>query len=277
MNYFPFHIGDYAAHTAHLEPMEDLAYRRLLDHYYLHEGPLPTDVQACAKLVRMRSMASDVESVLKEFFVLTQGGWMHHRCEQEIERMQDKQAKAKASAAASVKARQAFAAQKGIERSTLVDKNSTLVELPTPTPTPIPIPIPKTNTKKQNTATFVAPPDGVSDLVWLDFCQLRKTKRAHLSSTAIEVIRREADKAGWTLEQALRESCARGWTGFKANWVNVQAVPTWADKTPFTTTVPGNDKPDPALEKIKADRLIAVPMPEHVKVHFRELFQRSGS
>jgi len=40
MNYYPFHVGDYAAHTAHLEPMEDLAYRRMLDVYYLREEPL---------------------------------------------------------------------------------------------------------------------------------------------------------------------------------------------------------------------------------------------
>ena len=38
MNYFPFNVGDYSVHTAHLEPMEDLAYRRLLDQYYLREG-----------------------------------------------------------------------------------------------------------------------------------------------------------------------------------------------------------------------------------------------
>ena len=50
MNYFPFHVGDYSAHTGHLEPMEDLAYRRLLDQYYLREGPLPADIQATAKL-----------------------------------------------------------------------------------------------------------------------------------------------------------------------------------------------------------------------------------
>ena len=40
MNYYPFHIGDYASHTRHLTLMEDLAYRRLLDLYYLHERPL---------------------------------------------------------------------------------------------------------------------------------------------------------------------------------------------------------------------------------------------
>jgi len=61
MNYYPFHVGDYASHTAHLEPMEDLAYRRLLDLYYLRETPLPADIQSTAKLVRMRSCAADVE------------------------------------------------------------------------------------------------------------------------------------------------------------------------------------------------------------------------
>jgi uncharacterized protein YdaU (DUF1376 family) len=151
MNYFPFHLGDYAAHTGHLEPMEDLAYRRLLDQYYLREGPLPADIQVTAKLVRMRSMAADVESVLNEFFVLTDKGWMHERCETEIAHMRDKQAKARASAAASVKSRQAFAAKKSQAGETSVgdspngrsadaEKISTDVQLPTPTPTPTPTP-----------------------------------------------------------------------------------------------------------------------------------------
>ena len=118
MNYYPFHLGDYASHTAHLEPMEDLAYRRMLDVYYLREGPLPADVSEVARLVRMRSNASDVEAVLREFFVLTDEGWRHDRCDNELSKMQDKQAKAKASAAASVKARSTNAQRTLNERST---------------------------------------------------------------------------------------------------------------------------------------------------------------
>lgn len=145
MNYYPFHVGDYAAHTAHLEPMEDLAYRRLLDQYYLRECPLPADIQATAKLVRMRSCVADVEAVLNEFFVLTEDGWKHSRCDAEIERMQDKQAKARASAQASVNARKAKSlngrstdgSDSSNERSTDAEKKQTDVELPTPTPTPI--------------------------------------------------------------------------------------------------------------------------------------------
>ena len=95
MNYYPFHLGDYASHTAHLEPMEDLAYRRLLDQYYMREGPLPADIQTTAKLIRMRSILADVESVLKEFFSLTAAGWMHERCEQVITDMLERQQMAK--------------------------------------------------------------------------------------------------------------------------------------------------------------------------------------
>jgi len=133
--------------------MEDLAYRRLLDLYYLREAPLPADIQATAKLIRMRSMAADVEAVLNEFFVLTNDGWAHARCDEEIMHMQDKQAKARSSAAASVKARQAKAervsstsahtsdGEKHNERSTDVQQHQANAELPTPTPTPTPVDI----------------------------------------------------------------------------------------------------------------------------------------
>ena len=142
MNYYPFHLGDYSAHTGHLEPMEDLSYRRLLDVYYMREGALPADIQVTAKLVRLRSCAADVESVLNEFFVLTEDGWRHTRCDEEIAKMQDKQAKARASAQASVNSRRAKAERPLDKPVTDVQRplpdSSTDVELPTPTPTPTP-------------------------------------------------------------------------------------------------------------------------------------------
>ncbi len=143
MNYFPFHIGDYIAHTAHLDPIEDCAYRRLLDAYYLNEGPLPADTALCARQIRMKSNLAEVEQVLGEFFELTDGGWSHKRCDAEIARMQDKQAKAKASAEASVNARKAKAASSSNQSTPPVERapseRSASVELPTPTPTPTPV------------------------------------------------------------------------------------------------------------------------------------------
>ena len=143
MNYYPFNVGDYAAHTGHLEPMEDLIYRRLLDAYYLRESPLPADVMVTAKLIRLRSIADDVEAVLREFFKLTEDGWRHLRCDREIEKMQDKQAKARDAAQQSVKSRKAKAERTLPETPTPVEPTlpevPTDVQLPTPTPTPTPV------------------------------------------------------------------------------------------------------------------------------------------
>lgn len=90
MNYYPFHVGDYMAHTAHLDPLEDIAYRRLLDLYYLREQPIPLDPNEAARLVRMKVNAAEVTAVLAEFFEQTEEGWRHVRCDEEIERMQEK-------------------------------------------------------------------------------------------------------------------------------------------------------------------------------------------
>jgi uncharacterized protein YdaU (DUF1376 family) len=202
VNYYPFHIGDYATHTAHLEPMEDLAYRRLLDLYYLREGPLPADVQEVARLIRMRGDADMVERILNEFFQLFAAGWIHERCDAELSRMIERQTKAKASAEASVNARRANA-----QRS--LNERSTTVELPTPTPTPV-----SSSTKK----IVVQRPTDVSAEVWLSFLTVRKAKKAPVTDLAILGIRREAVKANIPLEHALTICCERGWAGFKAEW-----------------------------------------------------------
>jgi hypothetical protein len=61
---------------------------------------------------------------------------------------------------------------------------------------------------------------GIPDQVAHDFKQLRQKLRAPITSTAMAGIRREADKAGLTLADALTMCCERGWRGFKAEWVS---------------------------------------------------------
>lgn len=65
-------------------------------------------------------------------------------------------------------------------------------------------------------------PDGVSATVWQDFLSLRKAKKAPLTETALAGIRKEAEKAGYSLDQALETCCKRGWQGFDASWVSGQ-------------------------------------------------------
>lgn len=216
MNYYPFHLGDYATHTAHLDMLEDLAYRRLLDLYYLREAPIPSDVQEAARLIRMKAQSEYVEAVLREFFELSEDGWRHGRCDEELARMQDKQAKARASAEASVKARQAKAMLSSNDRPTdaqpSLDVGATTVELPTPTPTPTP------STTTSLRSVGAKRPDDVPEDVWRDFLAVRKAKRSPLTPKAFEGIEREAKKAGLSIAEALTICIERGWQGFQASW-----------------------------------------------------------
>lgn len=84
MNYYKFHIGDYAVHTAHLDLIEDLAYRRLIDLYYLSEAPIPESVPDTARRIRMRGHEAEVQAVLVEFFELCADGWRHSRCDEAL-------------------------------------------------------------------------------------------------------------------------------------------------------------------------------------------------
>ena len=100
MNYYEHHLGDYAAATAHLSWDEDMAYQRLMRAYYRTEKPIPADIKAACRLVRAdsRSQRDAVASVLREFFELLDDGWHQRRCDAEITRYRDKQAKASRSA-----------------------------------------------------------------------------------------------------------------------------------------------------------------------------------
>lgn len=102
MNYYEHHLGDYMRDTAHLSMLEDAAYRRLIDAYYVREKALPTEPRECWKLARATSKQERdaVDYVLKEFFELLEDGYHQRRCDEEIARFQDKQRKARASAEA---------------------------------------------------------------------------------------------------------------------------------------------------------------------------------
>ena len=82
MIWYKFHIGDYLTHTVHLADAEDLAYRRLLDLYYMSEKEIPLDTESVARKIRLD--LDITESVLGEFFEKTEKGYFNHRCHVEI-------------------------------------------------------------------------------------------------------------------------------------------------------------------------------------------------
>ena len=73
-------------------------------------------------------------------------------------------------------------------------------------------------------------PFGVSIEVWNDFVKHRKAIKTLVTENVINSIDKEAIKAGWTLEQALSEIVARGWRGFKAEWVKDKTLTPAATK-----------------------------------------------
>ena len=100
MHYYTFHPKDYMSKTNFLDLMEDLAYRRMLDYQYLHESPLPADIDEIAILISMRTHSDSIAVVLRYFFELTDDGYINDRAEQEIAKYQEKSEKARKSAIA---------------------------------------------------------------------------------------------------------------------------------------------------------------------------------
>jgi hypothetical protein len=120
----------------------------------------------------------------------------------------------------------------------------------------------ETETKKETKkkATVVAAPEGVSSITWESFLTLRKAKKAPVTPAAMDQISKQAAKAGFSLEHALSMCCARGWTGFNADWVG-QKPSSFAQQAADVarSTVPGPTGRDPVLVKMEQERSKAVP------------------
>ena len=236
MHYFQFHIGDYKSHTHHLTVIEDIAYRRLLDHYYLHEAPIKQ--RDIARQIGMRDHEQEVLSVLNEFFVSTENGFINDRADRAIAEYHGKKEQAS-------KAGKASAERRSNARSTDVQ--------PTINQEPL-----TTNHKPKNTKT-VAPPFGVTDSVWQDWLKLRKEKKAAVTQTALDGIEREAKKAGVSLQTALETCCARGWTGFKSEWMEEKMTPAQKAQNNMHQLTRGLSAPKPFWAKpveVDNDRLL---------------------
>ena len=180
--------------------MEDLAYRRLLDLYYLHERTLNEDVAIVARKINMRDNVPEVETVLEEFFVLETGkGWTNPRADEEIEKYQSKVQSA-------IRAGKASALARSNARSTTVQPNKKQETL---------------NNKQEtyNNKTLKRPRN-VSKKTWDDFLVHRKNKKAPLTETALKGIKNEVKKTSISLEDALVMCQARGWQSFKSDWIS---------------------------------------------------------
>lgn len=73
---------------------------------------------------------------------------------------------------------------------------------------------------------------GIPNNLLADFLEVRKAKKLPLTETAVAGLRREAEKAGLSLESAVRLCCERGWASLRADWLardGAQAKPQQQD------------------------------------------------
>jgi hypothetical protein len=84
-------------------------------------------------------------------------------------------------------------------------------------------------TTGQRVSRLAVIPEGLDPKVWQDFIAIRKAKRSPLTETALEGIRREALKAGVSLEAGLRTCCERGWQSLKAEWIGGTTEPDYSE------------------------------------------------
>jgi len=234
MHFYKFHIGDYMSHTRHLSHYEDLAYRRLLDFYFLHEQPIRH--RDAARHIGMRDHEEDVLTVLNEFFLSTENGFVNVRADKEIAEFRKHQAVSAFGAFVrdnpslkEIASKEDFVYH--YLNGSIDDYISTLrandVQVMGTSSTDD---APLTNNHNHNhkpikeKATSVATPEGVSDSVWQEFIAHRKSKKARVTQLVIDGIQEQAKIAGWSLEDALKETIVRNWQSFKADWVKDESL-----------------------------------------------------
>lgn len=125
MKHYPHHIGDFDKATRHLTRIERSIYRDLLDMYYDTEYQIPLDIDSvCRKIIaRSNEESTAVQQVLNEFFIKTEHGWYHERCESEI-------AAYRANSTQKALAGKASAEAKRQRKEKIINSRSTAVQQP---------------------------------------------------------------------------------------------------------------------------------------------------
>jgi uncharacterized protein YdaU (DUF1376 family) len=96
MHYYKHHIGDFRSGTANMTRQERWLYRDMLDFYYDKEKPLPLEPQDVADQIGAQDTElAMIGKILRLKFNRMETGWVHERCEAELESYRANAEKAK--------------------------------------------------------------------------------------------------------------------------------------------------------------------------------------
>jgi len=97
VHYYKFNIAGWTLSTSHLSLIEEAIYFRLINHYYDTEKPIPLDTHSVFRRLRIGNDSDIGEAILKEFFTLTDSGWVQSRCEENLKEYKKTSKKNKAN------------------------------------------------------------------------------------------------------------------------------------------------------------------------------------
>jgi uncharacterized protein YdaU (DUF1376 family) len=235
INYYKRHIGDYLKATLKLTMLQDGAYNRLLDLYYSDENPLPLDKDEIYTTARCQSRYDKdaVYHVLMRFFVETDEGYRHKRCDAEIEAAKPKTESNRVNGKLGGRPK---------KQSEHEPTNNPLGFYSVTQTEPIdnlshkPVTNNHKKAKSKPSAAFAAPV-GISPELWDSYLETRRKKRAsNEPETLAYVAKQIADfrSAGHDVEALVRGSVIAGWAGVfepKANAPNGHGYESAKDKS----------------------------------------------
>jgi len=259
MHFYQFHIGDYKSHTHHLSLIEDLAFRRLLDHYYLHEAPIKQ--RDIARQIGMKDNEQEVLTVLNEFFISTDQGFINPRADEEIAKYRKFSEDGKKGAAKrwhkgsnGEAYSPPIATPIATNNQEPITNNHSIDESPT-----------KQRTKGSRLSTDFELPDS-----WTEFCQ---TERPDLNPKKVF----DSFKDYW-VAKAGASGVKLDWQATWRNWVRNQniAKPLFNKADVVHQTVPSSSQRVPALVKLDEDRLKTAPPNPEVLAKIRAVLGKTA-
>jgi len=204
MHYFKFNIKDYHFATKHFNYIEHGAYLLLMSVYYETEKPLPLNINEVTKtcMARNEEEINAIKYVLENFFTKTEDGYVQKRAMAELN--QYKSNGEKRSYASNV--RWAKHKNKDSDANAMqMDSTSNANQ--------------ETQTIKQETDTPFVKPLDVSQNIWEEYMRLRKAQNKPISELNIKAFRREAARAGISLNGVLTHCVENSWISFKSEWL----------------------------------------------------------
>ena len=198
MHYYSHHIGDLIRDTANLNDHQLATYMRMIWEYYSAEKPITGDMEDVA--FAMRSDEKTIRLLLRHYFVECEDGWRHTRCDREIALFHEKAEKASQSAKARWSNKQPQKMQDECDGNANASASDASARVLDANQEP--------RTKNQEPRKFknkksITRPLDVDEQIWLDWLVHRQNKKASVTQTVLNILKKEADLAGLTLQAVL--------------------------------------------------------------------------